>query len=230
MGRWIDRAALAALTAVLFYLLFVSAYGNIAAACCMSFLCCSLLFRFRQSRGEKFRMTKHQAQTVLENWAYGSDKDAESQIASLIAQRPGKLVYLPKHPTATLSMGDVFSAWKSNREAEKLIVAAVCHSDGRARTFSATLQSPSIEIMDAARLIPMIRRSNLDPPQVLRGRQVILRIKSLLTELPMRRPWYRNLLFGLGLMLVYLVTGIAAYLILSISALFLAGVSLRVRT
>lgn len=229
MGRWIDRAVLTAMTAFFLYLLFVSAFGNIILAGGMSFFCCALLLRFQHGRGEKYRMSKLQAQTILENWAYGEDDAAKAQLESLIGKSTGEVVYLPKHPTTTLSMNDIFSAWKGHRDAEKIIVAAVCHSDGRARTFAATLQAPTVEIMDAARLIPILRRSTLPPPHTLRGWQLFLRLKSLLMELPSRRPWHRNMMFGFGLMLVYLLSGSIAYLILSIGALFLAGVGLRVR-
>lgn len=229
MGRWIDRAALTALTALGLYLLFLSAFDSIIVAGCLAFVCCGLLFRARHKRGEKYHMTRLQAQSILEGWAYGSDDEAQSQIEALMDGQQGELIYLAKHPTATLSMNDVFSAWKAHRNAEKLIVAAVCHSDGRARTFAATLKAPTIEILDAARLIPMVRRSSLPPPHALRGRQLFIRIKLLLTALPSRRPWHRNLLIGLGLMLVYLVSGSPAYLALSIGSLFIAGVSVRAR-
>ncbi len=229
MGRWIDRAVQIAFIALILYLLFVSAFGSILASCCLSFACCALLFHHRRIRGEKYRMTKPQAQAILERWAYGSDVEAEVQIKALLSKRQGELVYLPKHPTATLSMGDVFGAWKGHRDANKLIVAAVCPSDGKARTFAATLQLPSVEIVDAQQLIPLVRRSTLAPPRMPRGKQALDKLKLRLSALPNRRPWHRNLLIGLGLMLLYLITGSAVYLFLSIGTLFLAGIGLRIR-
>ena len=229
MGKWLDRALLTSLAAAALYLLFLSAFGSILAAACMSFGCCGLILR--AFRGKAGRMTRHQAKTLLDSWAYGPDDDARASIARLsgISGANPKLVYLPKHPTASVSVSDVFGAWKSARGQNRLIIAAPCYSDSRARVFARTLQQPSAELLDAPRLISLIRRSELKAPQIPRGRMILKRFRIILSGLPGRRPWYKSLGAGLALMLVYLVSGNAAYLILSVSTLFLAGVSIRAR-
>lgn len=224
MGRWIDRAVLLALTALLLYLLFFAAFGSVGIACGFSFLCCTLLRRICPTG--RYNMTKYQAKAILERWAYGSDDSAKTQLSTLLNHH-GELIYLTKHPTATLSMSDIFSVWKKHQNSERITVAAVCFADGRAKAFAATLHSPSVEIMDAQRLIPIIRRSALSSPQAPQGRQLVRHIRLRIASLPERRPWHRSMLTGLGLMLVYLLTGSAAYLALSIGSLFIAGISVR---
>lgn len=229
MGKLIDRTVLIALTAAALYLLFLSAFRSIIPAACMAFLCCTLLIHTR--RGRPGRMTRHQAQTILEHWAYGPDEQARVQIELLIGpgKPDGELVYLPKHPSATISMTDVFGAWKANRSTKKLLLASVCHADGRARTFARTLQEPSVVILDASRLLPLIRKSSIPVPRSPGGRRLAAKLRLSLSELPVRRPWYKSLATGIGLMLVYLLSGNAAYLALATAMLFLAGISIRSR-
>lgn len=227
MGKWIDRAVLTAFAAAALYLLFISAFGSILPAAALSFVCCSLLIHARA--GRPGRLTRHQARTILERWAYGSDDDAKAHIEALIDVSSSKLVYFPKHPTATLSMSDIFNAWKSGRGEDRLIIAAPCYADGRARTFSRTLQHPCITILDASRLIPLIRKSKIPSPAPSRPSDFLRRLGALLSELPRRRPWYKHLASGLLLILMYLFSGSIVCLILATAMLFLSGVSLRTR-
>lgn len=230
MGKYLDRAVLIVLTASALYLLFLSASGSILTAACLSFLCCATLLHFLRKKSG--RMTRRQAQALLTLWAYGSDDTARTNLENLtgISSADAKLVYLPKHPSASLSVSDVFGAWKSSRSQSHIIIAAPCPSDSRARTFVRTLHHPSAEILDAPKLISLIRRSNLNAPPLPHGRMILNRFRALLSELPLRRPWYKSLTVGTALMFVYLISGNTAYLILSISMLFLAGVSIHART
>ncbi len=228
MGRWLDRALLFSLAAFALYLLFLQAVGNVLLAAGLSFVCCAMMIQLRRRHAGQVRMTRVQAGMILESWACGPDDEARKQIAELI-RKDGALSYFAKHSSATLGVGDVFSAWKSHRGEGHLILAATCHSDGRARTYAATLANPSVEILDAAKLIPLIRRSSIPPPHAPAGRQFFRRIRDIFAALPERRPWYKSLLYGLGLMLLYLVTGSAAYLVLAMGMLLLSGVSLRAR-
>jgi len=230
MGKWIDRAAFTALTAFVLYLLFLSAFKSVLAAMLLSFACCALLIHLHRGRTGKNRLSSLQAKTVLENWAYGPDDEAEAHIRALLSDLSGDIAYLPRHPSASLSVGDVFGAWKNHRGADRLILSAPCNADGRVRTFASTLTKPQVQIMDAQNLFVRIRRSDIPAPDVLRGRQLLRRLRESLAALPGRRPWHRNLLSGLLLMAMYLVTGSALYLALSIGALFISGVSLHMRT
>lgn len=229
MGKWIDRFALLLLLSFALYALFLHAFGSIIAACAFTFACCTILLRALKFKGKKYRMTRLQAEAILQQWAYGPDEIAKAAIAQLLNADESTLIYLPRHPSASISMGDVFSAWKSHRSDGHIIVSAPCYADARAKAFAKTLKSPTVSISDAAQLIPRLRRSDIPAPRSPQGRQLMQKIRELFASLPGRRPWYKNLGIGLMLMLLYLITGSAAYLILSISALFLSGAGLRMR-
>lgn len=230
MGKWIDRALLTALAGAALYLLFLSVFGRIIPAACISFGCCALFLY--ALRGRAGRMSRHQAKDILEHWALGSDEDARAQLEAIIGRMDSDatLVYLPKHPAAEFSVSDVFNVWKANRSTDRLILATTCYACGRARVFAKTLQEPNMILLDTSRLIPLIRKSNLSIPNDPGVRTRIARLRMMLCDLPDRRPWYKSLVSGLGLMLVYLLSGLTAYLVLATGMLFLAGVSLRQRT
>lgn len=230
MGKWIDRALLTALAAATLYLLFLSAFGSIIPAACLSFACCALCLY--ALRGKAGRLSRHQAKAILESWAFGSDEDARTQLEAIVKgiDPEATLVYLPKHPAVELSVSDVFNVWKANRSADRLILASTCYACGRARVFSKTLQKPTLLLLDTARLIPLIRKSGLSISNDPGTNTRIPRLRMMFCELPDRRPWYKSLASGLGLMLIYLISGLTAYLILATGMLLLAGISLRHRT
>lgn len=230
MGRIIDRAVLVALIATVLYFLFVQAFKSVSIACMLAFGCCAVLVRrvFHRPRSE--RMNSAQAAKLLEEWAYGPDDAARTKIARLLSIEDAQtLVYLPRHPAAAITMSDVFSAWKAHAGQERLLLAAPCRADGKARAFAKTLKSPAVELADAQRLIALIRRSDLEAPRVPRLRTLLERLRLAVAVLPERRSWKQNLLFGALLMPVYLLTNNPSYLFLGLAALFLAGVSLRLR-
>ena len=86
-----------------------------------------------------------------------------------------------------------------------------------------------MEIYDAPRLIALIRRSDLEPPHAPRASAWFARLRLAVSALPAGRPWKQSALYGLFLLPIYLFTNNPAYLFLSLAALFLAGVSLRLR-
>lgn len=230
MGKSIDRIVLTALLAAALYLLFLQSFRSVWLACVLSFVCSAMIVRRVLRAPRCARMTTAQASALLERWAYGPDDEAEAHIAGLLAPGEGcKLVYLPRHPAAAISMSDVFSAWKAHRRESRLILAAPCRADGRAKTFARTLQEPAVEIADAPRLAALIRRSGLEPPHVPPFSAWFARLRLAVCALPERRPWKQSALYGLLLIPVYLITNNPAYLFLGLAALFLAGVSLRLR-
>ena len=228
MGKSIDRIVLTALLAASLYLLFVQAFRSVWLACALSFACSAMILRRVLRAPRRARMTTAQASALLERWAYGPDDEAETRIAKLLDHGEDcALVYLPRHPAAAVSMGDVFSAWKAHRRENRLILAAPCRADGRAKTFARTLQDPSVEIADAPQLVALIRRSGLEPPHVPRFSAWLAKLRLAVCALPERRPWKQSALYGLLLIPVYLLTSNPAYLFLGLASLFLAGISLR---
>ncbi|MBQ9951038.1 MAG: hypothetical protein IJO98_02720 [Clostridia bacterium] len=229
MGKWIDRAAMAALTALGLYILFLQAFGSVPAAAVLSFACTLMLVRRRSLRGAKYRLTRMQAEAILQKLAYGDDAEARCRIALLTNCPEAELVYLGKHPTASVGTGDVFGAWKSHRGEQRLVLAAPCYADSRARAFAKTLREPSVEIADAAKLIPLLRKSGWDGQETGSFSARFSRLKAFCSDLPCRRPWPKNLLTGLFLLIFYLFTGNILYLIVSMGMLLRAGAGIRAR-
>lgn len=229
MGKTIDRIVALAAAALILYLLFARAFGSILPAYIASFVCCAALIRLMRRRAGKMRMTAAQAGTILRGWAYAPDEEARIHVERLLEVEPGgsALVYLSRHPESAVSIGDVFNAWKKHLGEDRILIAATCHADAKARIYAASLKNPAVEIADAQKLIARIRRSDLTPPSFPRGRALMDRLKRALTALPYRRSWRRNGWFGALLFGLYWLGGNPAYLFLGMSALFLAGIGLR---
>lgn len=230
MGKTIDRAILFIVITAAVYTAFIQISGSIPAAILLTLLCGLLLRRALRGRLPRKKLTTLEAQALLKQWAFAPDSEAVEAIASLMRiEKPEQLIYLSRSPAVALSISDVFNAWKAHSGEDKIILSAPCYADTRARTFARTLKAPCVELLDAAKLIPRIRASNLQPPRVPLGRAMLSRLQSILTELPGRRPWHRSALIGLGLLAFYWITANPVYLFLAIGMLFLAGVTLRLR-
>lgn len=230
MGKVIDRIVLYAVLGAALYLLFLAATGISAVSALLALACCFLLIRRTVRQQPSARMTKAQALYTLEQLAYGDDVAAENQLAALLKPDADLSVcYLPRHPSASVSMADVFGAWKQHSGKSSVLLIAPCYADPKARTFARTLQAPAIEIADASRLLPLIRRSDIPPPRVFRGRALLMHIKDLLIALPMRRSCAKHALYGAFLFAVYWITGSAVYLFLAATSLFLAAAAWRMK-
>lgn len=224
MGARIDRLAGLILLIAALYLLFLRAFGSIAAACGAAFLCCALLRRIRPRRN---RMSAFAAQEILNRWAFGSDDAAKTAVSDLAGIDESALVYLPRHPDAVIGYGDVFSAWKSRRGDAEIAVCAPCRADARARSYARTLSQPRVRLLDAAKLKSMIRASNLTPPEAPRLKAILSRARTAIQTLPARGSWVKRLVWGIALMLFYIATGRISYLICALAALFLSGITFR---
>lgn len=221
MGRIIDRFIAFAAVVTAGYLLFLRATDSVLLACALTFLSAALL---RPAHPRAAGMSALAAGEILNRWALGPDDEALMQLSSLTGD-PNP-VYLSRHPGALIGYADVFSAWKSRRDEEEITVCAPCRADARARAYAKTLTGPRVRLMDAPRLIALIRASDLAPPPGARTAAIRRRLKAL-ASLPARGSPGKRLLWGLALMLIYLATGRAICLAFSLAALMLAGVSLR---
>ena len=229
MGKIIDRIVLTALCAAALYVLFAAAFGSVPLACILAFVCCALLTR--RIRKPSGRLSTQDARGILTSWAFAPDEEARENAARLLKLQPDdpSLRWLPRHPSASVSTGDVFGAWKSARGTDRIILSAPCYADARAKLFAKSLSEPAVEIYDAAKLLPLVRRSGLRPPERRWTGSSLAALKAALCALPERRAWWKNVLFGLMLFPVYLLTGNVAYLFLAVGALFLGGAGWRMR-
>ena len=222
MGRRIDRLIGFVLLIAAAYLLFLRATDSVGLACGFTLLCAALA---RPTRPRAARMSALAAGEILNRWALGPDDEARAQLVSLTGDEA--LSYLPRHPGALIGYSDVFSAWKSRRGEAEITVCVPCRADARARAYARTLTAPRVRLLDAPRLIALIRASDLTPPEGARLKALRERLRSALWNLPARGSAGKRLLWGLALMLIYLATGRASCLILALAALFLAGISFR---
>lgn len=227
MGAKIDRAVGLVLLILGLYLLFLRAFGSIAAACGGAFLCCALLRRFRPRSP---RMSAFAAGEILNRWALGSDDEAKAAVSKISGIDECKMIYLPRHPDSAIGYGDVFSAWKARRGEEEIVLSAPCRADARARAYARTLNAPRVKLLDAAKLKALIRASDLTPPEKPRLKAIFARVKTAILALPERGSWAKRLLWGMALLLFYIATGRTMYLILALGALFLSGVTLKAKT
>ena len=228
MGKRIDRLALLCAAVAFFYGLFLRLFHQIPLACAATLLLFAAGRRMLRGKTLRTRMSRFQAEQLLRSWACESDDEARRHIAELLGT-DAPMVCVLRLPEATLTMNDVFSAWKAQRGKESLTVAATCFADGRARACTRTLREPSVKLVDAPMLISKIRASNLPAPENAGLKLRLRRYADGLRALIERRSWLRSAGFGLFLLALYLLGGNPLYLALAAADLLLAGLSLRAR-
>lgn len=228
MGKIIDRIVLMLFFTVALYAFFLNALQSVPAAIALTLLVGALMRSTIQKRRRRWRMTAFEARTLMRRWAFLPDGEAERWIASLLLpQTP--MVYVGRHPSSALSVNDVYALWRAHAGEDRFVLATLCEADPRARMFSRTLKNPAVELLDAPKLLPKIRASELEPPRLPRGGALAAHVRELLVRLPERRPWNQTMLIGLGLLAVYWLTANVGYLFASLAMLLIAGVSLRTR-
>ena len=105
-----------------------------------------------------------------------------------------------------MSPGDVLNAWKANRDAGRLVVAATCPAEPRALTCARELRAPVVAVVDSRALLHLIRRGAtvLDSLPCVPLRQ---RLRRLTARIASSRATARSPLLALWLMALYLRRG-----------------------
>lgn len=234
MGKRIDRAVLWALCAAGFYIFYLNAWGSIPLACLAAFVSCALLRRLLSRVRLPHRMPAVQARAALWRVAALSDAEAEERLAALARWRwPGesfRLTPVLKHPEATLSSGDVLNAWKANREAGRLVIAATCPAEPRALYCARRLKDPAVAVLDSRALIRLLRAPGA--PQVAEPATplpLFRRLGDALHRACMARAKPRNALLAAGLLLLYLLRGNPLTLLAALALLWQLGAALIAR-
>lgn len=225
MGKKIDRAALLALAALGLYLGFVSAFGSIwlAAACA---LCALLLLRKLLSplagRLPKREARRGRARAEVERWALLDKDAAEAEARALLEKAyPGQaaeaeMLFLPRHPQGPpLNLNAVLDAWRG-RGGEKLLLITTARADAAAHACAAKLAHPAVRLIDGERLCALL--AAFPPPK---REEAPARRRLRIAVSRERAP--RRLLFGLLLLLMYLLLGNPLYLGAALLTLFLAA-------
>lgn len=226
MGKRVDRLFLFCAAAAFFYGLFLRLLHQIPLACAATLIFFAAGRRLLRGRLIRARMSRLQAELLLRSWACESDDTARQHLTQLLGEEPSPTCIV-RLPEATLTMNDVFSAWKARRGEERIVIAATCLADGRARACARTLREPSITLMDAPVLIAKIRASDLPAPERAGLKLRLRRYAGGLRSLIERRSWLRSAGFGAFLLSLYLLGGNPLYLALAAADLLLAGLSLR---
>lgn len=229
MSRWhiIDKAALAAISASALYLYFLNAWDNIPLAGVLAFACAALGGVALRALPPRRRMTMAQARQEVLRVASLPDAEAQEALSSLVRTRWPKeefaLAPVLKHPEATMSSGDVLNAWKANRDAARLVVAATCPAEPRALAYARELERPAVAVVDSRGLMRMLRRC-LPAPEPAPRASLRQRLRRLAARMASGRVTLRHPLLALALLYAYLRHGGAPYLFAALAILAYAGV------
>lgn len=227
MGKKIDRFALFILSAMIFYIFFLNTWHSIPLACALAFICCALLNHLLNRRPMHFKCTKAQADSEILRIACLPEEDALNDIEKLLRFRypdeSFKTVLLLKHPSGSISTGDVFSIWKKYTGEETIAIASTCPADGRAIAYSKELKLPRLAVIDSRQLSHIIRISGLcASPSRFTIRETFNKVRHRLASC---RVTGKNAFFALTLLAMYLLMGNPLYLFLSLGILFLFGIN-----
>ena len=226
MGKTIDRAALHVLSALGLYLCFVSALGHVwlAAGCALAaLLLLRKLLMPLAGRLPKREAKKGRARAEVERWALLEANAAEAEARALLEKAyPGQaaeaeVVFLPRHPQGPpLDVNAVLDVWRG-RGGEKLLLMTTARADAAAFSCAAKLAHPAVCLIDGARLEALL--TSFPPPERAKEKRPRRRMRIAVSR--ERAP--RRLLFGLLLLVMYLLLGNALYLGAALVTLMLAA-------
>ncbi|MDO4865580.1 MAG: hypothetical protein Q4C10_03415 [Clostridia bacterium] len=230
LGRRIDRAALPLLAAAALYPFFLNAWRSIPLACAATFACVMLIRRLlgRPRRG----LNRTAARTELLRIAALPDAEAADVLRELIEARyPGEVFALfpaLKHPETSLSSGDVLAAWKANRGAARLVIAATCPCEPRAACYARQLADPEVAVVDSRLLLRLLgrRASPVTEPRAVPLRRRLAGWFAFAASRPIQP---RNLLLAAVMLAVYRLNGNPMYLFAALPLLLQLAAALRHR-
>lgn len=222
LGKIIDLIVFTALGTAGLYLFFLNAWGSIPLAAALAFLCVALVREAYRRRPPRRFASGARVREALMRLAGLPDAQAQEELTGLVRARwPGEdfaLAPALKHPEATLSSGDVLNAWKANREAARLVIAATCPAEPRALAYARELQSPAVAVVDSRALSRILRRA-LPAPEPTPRLSLRQRLRRLATRIAASRVTPRGPLMALSLLLLYLRGGSPVCLLAALAML-----------
>ena len=229
MGGIIDCAVFSALAASGLYLFFLNAWGSIPIAAGLALLCMALGRRLIAARPRRRRASLSRVRSELLRLAGLPDDEAQAALTALIRRRwPGEdfaLAPVLKHPEATLTSGDLLNAWKANRDAARLVVAATCPAEPRALAYARELQAPVVAVADSRALSRILRRA-LPPDSPAPHVPLRHRLRRLAARLSAGRVSPRNALLAAAMLALYLRGAGTLYLFGALALLAHLGAAL----
>ncbi len=237
MGHIIDTVVFSALAAAGFYLFFLNAWGSAPLAGVLAFACVAAGRRLVKKRPRRASLARVRAELL--RLAGLPDAQAQAELAALLRWRwPGEdfaLAPVLKHPEATLTSGDLLNAWKANRDAARLAVAATCPAEPRALAYARQLTGPAVAVVDSRALSRILRRTlPAEEPRssAAGGPTIAARLRArfaALSPLLARRVRPKNALLAAALLALYLRGASPLYLFSALALLAHFGVALGQR-
>ena len=211
MGKRIDRALLGMAAATVLYLFFLNAWGSIPLACGTAFGGCLSLDHILRMHPIRKHVGARQARAELLRIAGLPDDEAQVVLSTLVRMRYPSEVFslfpVLKHPEASMSSGDVLSAWKANRSAARLVVAATCPCEPRAALFARELSDPPVAIVDSRTLLRILRSRPADSLPTPPRECPEARLRRLAARAASAKVSPGNVLIAAMLLATYLATG-----------------------
>lgn len=230
MGRIIDRAVFSALAAAGLYLFFLNAWGSVPLAGALAFVGVAAGRKALSRRPRRASLGRVRAELLRLSGL--SDAQAQAELATLVHWRwPGEdfaLAPVLKHPEATLTSGDLLNAWKANREATRLVVAATCPAEPRALAYARQLEGPAVAVVDSRALSRILRRTLPPDGEPRRIRRPLSRVG--MAFLPHgQRVSPKNAMLAAALLTLYMRGASPLYLFAALALLAHFGVALGQR-
>ncbi len=237
MGNIIDTIVFSALAAAGFYLFFLNAWGSVPLAGALAFACVAAGRRLVKKRPRRASLARVRGELL--RLAGLPDAQAQAELAALLHWRwPGEdfaLAPVLKHPEATLTTGDLLNAWKANRDAAHLAVAATCPAEPRTLAYARQLTDPAVAVVDSRALSRILRRTlpAEAPRNSASGNSTLAaRLRARFAVWPSllaRRVRPRNALLAAALLALYLRGASPLYLFSALALLAHFGVALGQR-
>ena len=230
MGKIMDRAVFSALAATGLYLFFLNAWGSVGLAGALAFAGVAVGSRLVGRRPRRASLGRVRAELL--RLAGLSDAQATAELTALVRWRwPGEAFALApvlKHPEATLTSGDLLSAWKANREAARLVVAATCPAEPRALAYARQLEGPAMAVVDSRALSRILRRTLPPDDKPRRIRWPLWRVG--MAFLPRgQRVSPKNAMLAAALLMLYARGASPLYLFAALALIAHLGVALGQR-
>lgn len=226
MGRHIDRALVSGLLTGLFFCGLRGFVCAIPVCMLLSFLFGAALYRLsrllesgsrRMKRRRKLRAEAYLDALVL--------RQADDQ--ALKSVLPTGATVLLRLPDSALGRDEVLSSW---REAKSpLILAATCVIPRQTAEFASGLPEPQVTLIGRSELIRLLAYPSVHLPSCSHAprRPLGARLAQMLQKNRLGMPG--SCLYGGILLCLYLLTGVNAYLIGSLSLIMIGGATFWVR-
>lgn len=226
MGRHVDRALVSGLLTGLFFCALRGFVRTIPVCMLFSFLFGAALYRLSRRLENRPRRLKRRRKLRAEAYldALVMRQADEKALKSVLPENARILLRLPD---SALSRDEVLSRW---REAESPItLAATCAIPRQTAEFASSLPAPQVTLIGRGELIRRLAQPAVPLPDCSRSPRRPLRARLAQMLQKNRLGILGSCLYGGIMLCLYLLTGVGAYLIGSLSLIAIGGATFYVR-